>query len=423
MEKNGTIYIRSCRLIENDDATASLVYSIDVKETHRDLYFKFSKNYKDYACENLADGVVVILLSYAMRGGYDIESAVPVSGRLYYSIMKQLIPQLYYCTKNVYKPVIKAPLSQERFSPTGVGTAISCGVDSLTTLKEYTVDCKQEEYRLTLLTFYQNGAHHLDKGRLDKEQEELFLGQAERVEAFCSQYGYPLLRVDSNLQECLASLLWYDSFHRTHIYRNVGITLLFQKLIKVYYYSSTYKPNDFSCSLLIDPAHYEKYLLPHLSTENTTFYSSNECMTRLEKTEYISSFPQSYDHLLVCFMSKYNCGHCLKCKRTLLTLDALGILELYKNSFDLEDYRKNREQFLREFCVEKEKDDLLREIYDYNLKNGDKLSVKTVEQELQAAARKAENENAEKKPEPQPSDEKRTAKELIKAIRRKMRDS
>ena len=42
--------------------------------------------------------------------------------------------------------------------------------------------------------------------------------------------------------------------------------------------------------------------------------------------------------------NKYlNCGMCNKCKRTLFTLDILGVLEKYENIFNLNNYYKVKE--------------------------------------------------------------------------------
>ncbi len=70
-----------------------------------------------------------------------------------------------------------------------------------------------------------------------------------------------------------------------------------------------------------DAAHYEGVLLPMLSTETTSFYSSNQEMSRIEKVRLISDFEQSYEWLLVCWLHKPNCGKCGKCIRTMLELD------------------------------------------------------------------------------------------------------
>ena len=251
------------------------------------------------------------------------------------------------------------------FSPQGVATAISCGVDSFTTLKEYTIDCENDDYRITHLTFYENGAHHLDQYGYNEGQIKAFLGQANTAKEFCEKYGYELILIESNLNEMLSKLFWDDAYALTHTYRNVGFSLLLQKLVKTYYYSAGVNLDTFHFYVQSDPAYYERFLLPCCSTENTSFFNSNEGMTRLEKTMYISDFEQTYDHLLVCYMSGHNCGECKKCRRTLLTLDTIGKLDRYKNSFDIEKYQREKTDILADMIAYKDSDIYLNEIFQY----------------------------------------------------------
>jgi hypothetical protein len=67
--------------------------------------------------------------------------------------------------------------------------------------------------------------------------------------------------------------------------------------------------------------------------------------------------------LNVCNASWANCGKCNKCIRTLLTLDALGCLDDFQVVFDLVEYRKNKENFLKyHFMMYLKKDLVHREI-------------------------------------------------------------
>ena len=118
--------------------------------------------------------------------------------------------------------------------------------------------------------------------------------------------------------------------------------MLLQKAISKYYYSSTYTLDLFNLNVDADIAYYEKWLIPHLSTESIEFYQSNQDFTRMEKVEKIAQMDECYDYLQVCLVKTGNCGQCMKCKRTLIELDALGdeTLEKFRNSFDLDTYRR-----------------------------------------------------------------------------------
>ncbi len=104
---------------------------------------------------------------------------------------------------------------------------------------------------------------------------------------------------------------------------------------------------------------------PLFSTETTSFYSSNQAMSRIEKERLISDFEQSYEWLLVCLLQTPNCGKCGKCIRTMLGLDFVGKLELYRACFDLDEYFKNKDHYLRMIVQRSERDYFMEELYDY----------------------------------------------------------
>lgn len=81
------------------------------------------------------------------------------------------------------------------------------------------------------------------------------------------------------------------------------------------------------------------------------FFSVGGNATRMEKTAYIANYPPTYKYLNVCVEKSQNDGICFKCVRTLLTLDALNVLERYSQVFDIEHYNSNRKQYLRDLYL------------------------------------------------------------------------
>lgn len=340
------------------------------------LYYETDSIYYDGLCENTIDGLVITFLSYAIRGHYNIVSNIGISSELYYNLTYHIIPQICSCNDNAHPTQINAPIiSDTDFNPTAVATGMSCGVDSFTTLYEYTENCKLEDYKITHLTYFENGAHHLGKTGNHEEMHELFENQHNIIKHFCTENNFELITIKSNLNYFLEKNFWVDPFDRTHTYRNIGTALILQKLIRTYYYSSAFNINDFSCDLLKDSARYEKYLIPHIRTNSFKVYSSNTNKSRLEKTEYISQFPSSYDYLNVCYMSGENCGKCNKCIRTMLTLDALGQLEKYSKSFDLEYYNRNKKWYYTNFYYRKNSDTFTNDAYEYAKSHGMKFPL------------------------------------------------
>lgn len=78
----------------------------------------------------------------------------------------------------------------------------------------------------------------------------------------------------------------------------------------------------------------------------------------MNKVEKIGSFAPCYDYLQVCLTQSGNCGLCMKCKRTLMELDALGdeVLDRFGNSFDIQHYRReSRAKWFGSIMTDKEK--------------------------------------------------------------------
>lgn len=93
-----------------------------------------------------------------------------------------------------------------------------------------------------------------------------------------------------------------------------------------------------------------------LSTESTDFYITGLEKTRLEKVDFISKFPITYDNLNVCYYGENNCGHCEKCVRTQFELMALGKLELYKNVFDIPKFYRDKNKYMNYVLKHQNKD-------------------------------------------------------------------
>ncbi len=68
---------------------------------------------------------------------------------------------------------------------------------------------------------------------------------------------------------------------------------------------------------------------PLFSTGSLTFVHYGDWADRIPKTEYVSRDPIAMENLRVCWESKdgKNCGHCLKCLRTMAVLEVIGALE------------------------------------------------------------------------------------------------
>ena len=370
------------RIIRKDtDEYSEIAFEISLGEKKNTLWYRLSPEYGKYFCDDRADSFVVTFLTFAMRYGLDLRSNYPVSEKLHFQLTTQVIPQLAATNKDCTREIsIIAETTNERYPDAkGVGTGMSCGVDSFATLYEYTDLCDKPEYKLTHLTHFNVGAHHGQTGSFNPElQRELYLKDVSMVSRFCDEFGYKLITVDSNLTEVINDFFGYANFENSHTYRNAGVVLLIQKLFGRYYYSPAYNLDHFAMDLEKDSAFYEKYLLPNLATETSEFYNSNKNWNREMKLKVISDFPQSYDWLKVCVKSETNCCKCVKCMRTIMGLEAIGKTDLYAKSFDPKKVAANREHLKTYMlCEVKKGEPFYTEIYEEAVKNGMTFSNKS----------------------------------------------
>ncbi|MBR3414640.1 hypothetical protein IKG73_01300 [Candidatus Saccharibacteria bacterium] len=344
--------------------------SFDLKINKKSFTLWYEIGCEDYdfsdGIENRIDAVVATFLIFAMKKGYDFYSEYPISERLYYNLTYHVIPQLNVCNPTKTKKIsIFAPLCKANGKKkyNFVATGVSCGVDSLATIYEYSELCELEDYKLTHLVYFKTGAHDGQIGRFDKKVEnDLFNGQVKKAVDFSQKAGFPLVVIDSNLNEVLSEAFGFTNYDMTHTFRSVGVMLLLQDYFSLYYYADAYNLDRFSINVDEDTAHYDKWLLPMLSNENIRMYSANKDMVRFDKTKLLTEYSLSYDNLLVCWTDEENCGKCNKCIRTLVTLDLLGKLDLYNKSFNLEDYYKNKDAYISKVIRLRKEDFLFDEI-------------------------------------------------------------
>ena len=335
---------------------ARLQAEVEVDGIKKVLWYEVESKYAKYLTNERADAFVVGLLWYALKYQHDIRILAPMSERLYYSINKYLAPLM--AEIRGYKPIrlfcnvlTSEPLSNAH----AVGTGLSCGIDSFSTICEHMADDVPEGYRITHFTFFNVGSHKDFGG---PAAVRVFKARAQNVKACAAELDKELITVDSNLSDIL-----HMGFALTHTHRSVSAALALQKLFKVYYYSSAIHLKDFKLSKK-DPAYYDIFNLSMLSTETISFFSSCTNYNRVEKTRKVARFEPSYEYLNVCEMSTFNCGVCSKCLRTLLTLEVLGVLDKYKAIFNMKAYQEKRAKYIAKVKASYPKNHFFREIYD-----------------------------------------------------------
>lgn len=324
-----------------DDSFATLQTYITIDENRRLIWFRVKRKWEQYLCDERADAFVIAILNYAIRNRHDIISDAPISEDLYYNIDTYLIDALVEYNPLFYRTKISAPVASEQLPCAGaVGTGISCGVDSLHALAKE-ANTKFKKHNITHLTFNNVGSH--GKGEIAKK---LYKERLEIPKRFADEYGYEFIASDSNLMDAIE-----QNHYKTHTYSSLFAIYCLQKLFSIYYYASAgYKYTDFTLKdyPYICCGSYEILSLPLFSTHSLRIYSEGENKSRLQKLKIVANYQPSYKYLNVCLAEPKNCGVCEKCVRTLLGLDALQVLDRYKEAFDIEYYKKNKKWYLQQ---------------------------------------------------------------------------
>lgn len=314
---------------------------IDNKEK-KQIYFEVDNEYAKYLCYERSDAFLIGLLNWAMRHNHNIKCITPVTEELLFNINEYLIPSLTKNDKLLSKISIDAPVENEPVANAGgVGTGMSCGVDSFHCIHNL-YNSKYKGMQLTHLCINSVGSFHNGYKRygVEKARNEV----RQRAISVAKELNLPLIISASNIKEEFEIY-----FEHGHTYYSMFAVYCMQKLWKVYYYASTYTFAYFSLrnNSKKDTAYYELLSLQCFSTHNLRIYSEGATEDRLEKTKTIvdDKLPQKYLH--VCCTKGINCGKCLKCRRTMLTLDILGKLDDYKEVFDIDYYKTHRDEYLR----------------------------------------------------------------------------
>lgn len=315
---------------------AQLVADIWIDDEKAKMYFSVDKAYARYLVTERVDAFLVALLPLAMKKNHDIIFESFLSEKLLFQLKKFHIPTLakylgFYPVKLIGK-ASSEPINIKK----AVGTGFSAGVDSFFTVMDNT-NLAEESYNITHLTFLNVGSHGDYGGQAARD---LFIERSKNAKKYADNNGWELILIDSNVSEIL-DMLYIES----HTFRSMSAVLALQKLFSKYYYSSGFSFNDFQLNER-DSASFDLLNLPMFSTDDTSLYPMDGHSNRLDKTEAIAHYPQSYNYLNVCQMSEENCGVCEKCRRTMLALYASDALENYANVFDLNFFYKNKNEYL-----------------------------------------------------------------------------
>mgnify|MGYP003292627497 CR=1 FL=1 len=339
--------------IQEENGYARLCSKIEVDSDVWDIWYEVEACNKQYLCYEKADAFLIGLLPFAMAFNHNIKVIdCPISEKIYWNLINTFIPALSKYS-NYYKFIeIDTDISNQKFDSFAVATGFSGGVDSFYTyLKNKQKNTK--DFNITHLTFFNVGACGSYGGA---EAEKRFYERIKSFESFVASQKLDFVKINSNISEHVMM-----SYNFTHSFRSMSAVLALQKLFKTYYYSADYTLNEFSFDPY-DSSFYDLLNVQCFSTENTTIYTTGAVETRLEKVEYISEYPETYNVLNVCNTNDHNCRTCEKCIRTMADLYSINALGKYSAVFDVEYFKKHLVHNIA-FVISKAKDGTVEALY------------------------------------------------------------
>ena len=342
------------------------------------IWYEVQKDFGMYLCDDRADAFLVGLLPYFMAhssidDNTEIILKTPISEKLYYQLTTYYIPVLASSTK-LFKPVkIIADISSKKQSSVMrgggyVGAGVSGGVDSFYTLLKHQ-DTKTPHYNITHGVYFNTGMF----GGFDGSGEQKLLNSSKEI---CNELSIDFISISSNI--------FIDVYRMIHeaIISPVFISfvLAVQDLFCNYYISSSYKFNEFAIKDY-SSAKYDLLNIYCFSTESISFHSSGSEVSRIEKVAFINNFDLPKKKLTVCpgnsmLNTKFvNCSKCGKCSRTILEMEALGILDDFKDVFDIDYFKKHKNYYYGYLFFKGKKHIFTDEIFSCYEKRGKRFGI------------------------------------------------
>lgn len=188
--------------------------------------------------------------------------------------------------RSVWPVNIKAELDTSPLENAGgVGTGVSCGIDSLHSILNDS-NPRYPDLKLTHLVLNNVGAF----GENSAEKKGQFAWTIDHAERFCREYGYELIVVNSNIFEGMGL-----DFEANSTYLNLFPILAMQKLWKTFIYASSGYDFEQAYPLLNnddrDPCHYDILLLDCALAPNLKIYNEGAPYTRFEKNRNLIEYP------------------------------------------------------------------------------------------------------------------------------------
>lgn len=310
------------------DGCARLLAEVDVGNGLQPLWFEFDDCYAKWAVANRSDAFVLLLLEYALWSGKDIVCEQPVSERLLYQLNENLMAQAAAFTKEFSTAQVIAETAPEIVPIVdGVGTGLSCGVDSFYTVYKH-LGCGWGQ--LTHLFFNNVGALTKDP----KLSREIFEQKGARFKKVADALGLPLIAINTNILDVLRECP--DGVTQPGAIKNAACLFALKRGFRQYWVASGCATGEFHY-YFDDNDSYLPMITQSVTLDHLAVLPCGTEVRRIDKLRAIAGYDVVRTNLSVC--AGENCGLCSKCTRTQFELYALGMLDGFSQVFDIEWFR------------------------------------------------------------------------------------
>lgn len=346
-----------CPYIDRRDGRARLSADIIIDGKECNLWYEVSDEYADGLCADRGDAFVLAVLYYAMVKKHDIVSEAPLTWELKEGIERDFLDVVCeaFPGRKPYHVVITSaccnPILKERqVSATG----ISCGVDSLYSVKRRLVDGVSKDVGDQYLVLNDvHGAVVNDSESKHAARWERLLNQARR---FSKKSNIPLIVGRTNFN---ANAIPGLSFEFSTTSGNLFSAFAMQNLFTDYYLASGGPLENLRDCIeggifSVQPDDYDLLYCAAVSTRSLKVVSDGLAF-RVEKIRALSDWPLAQNFLDVCHVHaegsvKNGTNDCPKCMHTVVELLAQGpgVLERFSNVFDVDYVLSHKDEYLAE---------------------------------------------------------------------------
>ncbi|MBW3021068.1 hypothetical protein KY334_07265 [Candidatus Woesearchaeota archaeon] len=289
------------------------------KEFSNTLWYEFDKEYEKYISKSL-NGFLSAMIMFAMYLNEDIKVKGKISPKLAYGLKElQGYFNFWYPKKFNKIEIISEGYEVKKENPKGVMCTFSGGADAFYTLWKHLPRNEPNPHNQITHCLIIDGFAVPRSEKMNKSYEII----KESYQKLISKLGLKFVFVKTNLA---------DFYHRRIPPASIDgpvlsvVPQLLDKLI-----SRFHIPSCLSYSQIL-PRGSNAITNQLLSTEELSITIHGSDKSRAEKILEIIKWPETYNHLRVCWddFGVSNCCECEKCIRTMIVLKTAGVLNKCK---------------------------------------------------------------------------------------------